>query len=199
MSIALPLSLDDLLRGLTTRDPAAARVLHDAYLPRLVSLARDRLGPGLRLKTEPESAVQSALGSFFTRYDRGEFRIQSWDELWSLLAVITIRKTVNRARYFRQQRRDIAREVPQAPDGTAEIQPVDPQPSPMEAVILAETLALAMTGLGDADRKIIEWLLAGHTIDETRRLADCGERTVRRVRDRVRAKLKQIDDSLGID
>jgi RNA polymerase sigma-70 factor (ECF subfamily) len=191
-------SFADLLARLDAHDPAAARALHARYTPRLVALARQRLG-GLRHKADPESAVQSALGSFFRRYDGGEFRLGDWDDLWGLLAVITARKAANRVRFLRQECRDVGREVPLAggePE-SGDGQLADPEPTPADAVALAELLGFALDGLSEQDRRVVEMLLAGHTIDETRAAVGCGERTVRRVRDRVRAKLRRIDDSLG--
>ena len=64
-----------LLTQLAVRDAEAAREIHRRYTPRLVALARAHLDTALRQKSDPESAVQSALGSFFRRIDAGEFRL----------------------------------------------------------------------------------------------------------------------------
>jgi RNA polymerase sigma-70 factor, ECF subfamily len=57
---------------------------------------------------------------------------------------------------------------------------------------LAETLEVVYLGLGDRERRIIESLLQGYTVEEVQQQVGCGERTVRRVRDRVRRKLTRM-------
>lgn len=195
-------SIVELLDRLARRDSDAAAEIHRRYTPRLVALARTRLDGPIRAKTSPESAVQSALGSFFRRYDDGEFRIGNWDDLWGLLAIITVRKSVNRARYFLREQRNVNREQPlpcesDSADGCQYL--AGAAPDPADAAILAETIAIVMKDLNDNDRRIVECLLAGHTVEETRRIIKCSDRTVRRVRERVRDRLRRIDASLGAD
>ena len=43
--------------------------------------------------------------------------VGSWDSLWGLLTVITLRKCSERAAYYRAQCRDVAREVSAPPAG----------------------------------------------------------------------------------
>lgn len=188
----------DLLDALERGEPGASERLHAEFAPRLIALARQRLSPLLNARTDPESVVQSALGSFFRRYDSGEFQLGSGDDIWGLLVVIVLRKCRNRARYHQQARRDVRRDIrlnhrdePESGDRL----PADPAPEPPELLALAETLASVFRHLDADDRAIMEMLLAGHTIDETRRAVDCGERTVRRVRDRVRARLRSETES----
>lgn len=49
--------------------------------------------------------------SFFSRQAGGEFEFEDWDSLWSLLALITLRKCGNRIEYYRAARRDLQRDA----------------------------------------------------------------------------------------
>jgi RNA polymerase sigma-70 factor (ECF subfamily) len=138
--------------------------------------------------------VQSVYVSFFQRQREGQFpALQDWDDLWGLLTAITLRKCLNRGRFHRQARRDVGREVPLgAAEDPGEVwEPADPAPTPLQAAILTETLEDLLGGLDARGRQIIELLLQGHTIEEVRLQVGCGERTVRRVRDRVKHKLQR--------
>jgi RNA polymerase sigma-70 factor (ECF subfamily) len=173
-----------LVERLAAGDETAAREVHRRYTPRLVALARERLPVGLRARTDPESVVQSVYRSFFNRAQDGQFALGDWDDLWGLLARITVRKCLNRVRFHRQECRDVSRE-----DAGPDWAVADPEPSPYEIAVLHETLAAVFTGLGERDRGIVEGLLQGRTVEEVRAQVGCGERTVRRVRERIREQL----------
>jgi RNA polymerase sigma-70 factor (ECF subfamily) len=109
--------------------------------------------------------------------------------------VITLRKCANRLRFHHQARRDVRREV-RADTNTDSANtpwlPSDPAPTPAEVATLSETLEQLLAGLEGRERQIIEFLLQGHSVEEVRQKVGCGERTVRRVRDRIRQKLRDM-------
>jgi RNA polymerase sigma-70 factor (ECF subfamily) len=184
------------MERLQSGDEAAAREVHRRYTRGLVALACRQLSSSIRGKVDPESVVQSVFGSFFLRQRDDEFPdLGDWDDLWGLLTVITMRKCANRRRFHHQARRDIRREVrAETAGGGSEtpLDPSDPGPTPDEAATLSETLEQLLGGLEGRERQIIELLLQGHGVEEVRRQVGCGERTVRRVRDRVRQKLRDM-------
>src|SRR5215831_3904974 len=96
---------------LRDRDDAAARELFQRFTRPLIALAHNRFGAALKGKVDPEDVVQSAYKSFFRRYGEGKLEIVSWNSLWGLLTVITVRKCAERAAYHRVECRDVAREV----------------------------------------------------------------------------------------
>jgi RNA polymerase sigma-70 factor, ECF subfamily len=61
--------------------------------------------------------------------------------------------------------------------------------------VLAETVEQLLSELDARQRQIIEYLLQGDTIEEVRDKVGCGERTVRRVRDRVRQRIEQMREA----
>jgi DNA-directed RNA polymerase specialized sigma24 family protein len=82
----------------------AANELWDRYFPRLVGLARSKLG-GLRRKAsaDEEDVALSAFDSFCRRAKGGGFpRLNDRDDLWRLLSTVTARKA---ARLVRDQHR----------------------------------------------------------------------------------------------
>src|SRR5580698_6459281 len=130
-----PIPFADLGDRLAAGDEAVAREVHARYTPRLVALARQKLAPAVRGRVDPESVVQSVYRSFFGRANAGEFALGDWDDLWGLLARITLRKCLNRARFHQQECRDVGREVGGSPPGT-DWAMTDGEPSPYEVAVL---------------------------------------------------------------
>jgi DNA-directed RNA polymerase specialized sigma24 family protein len=74
-------------------DRDAAQQLWERYFKRLVGLARVKLPANRRKYDEHEDVAISAMKSFLLRAENGRFPdLQSRDNLWALLATITVRK-----------------------------------------------------------------------------------------------------------
>jgi RNA polymerase sigma-70 factor, ECF subfamily len=186
-------SFADFLADLRANDGTAARQLFDRFSRRLIGLARRRFDGPFRHKVDPEDVVQSAYKSFFHRYGDGDFEAVNWDSLWGLLTIITLRKCAERVAYHRAQRRDVNREAG-APAGADAPSPWEDaltrEPTPDEAAELAETLGRLMLTLDPAERPVLELSLQGFTTQEISDQLDRPERTVRRLRERIRARLE---------
>ncbi len=188
-------SFADLEQRLRAGDQHAATEVFRRFENRLIALARSELDAQVRRKEDPEDVVQSVYGSFFRRHHDGQFDLGTWDSLWSLLTVITVRKCLNRARRYRSQRRNVAGEVDLVTfDGAADglCEAIDREPTPLEAVVLRETVEQMMRGLDADDRAIIELNLQGFSAAEIAAQLGRSERTVRRVRERVKERLRRI-------
>ncbi len=189
-------SFADLMSRLKSGEDEAASVIFLRYARRLVGLARQHLDNRLLVKVEPEDVVQSAYKSFFLRHRDGDLDIGSWDNLWGLLTVITLRKCADRAAHFHTEKRDVTREVGQ---GAADEScyalwqtAVDRDPLPHEAVVLAETVEDLFRSVEDADeRAILELSLQGHSAAEISETLGRAERSVRRLRERIRKRLER--------
>src|SRR5438477_5807330 len=106
-------SFDDLMARLRVGDNDAATQVFHRFANRLIELARRRLDPQIRQKLDPEDVLQSVFRSFFVHQAAGEITgLESWDNLWSLLVVITLRKCGRRVEYFHTASRDVQREKP---------------------------------------------------------------------------------------
>jgi RNA polymerase sigma-70 factor, ECF subfamily len=186
-------SFPDFLARLRAQDGTAARDLFERFARALVGMARGRFAPGLRHKVDPEDVVQSAYKSFFARYGDGNLDVVNWNGLWGLLTLITLRKCAERVEYLKAACRDVGREVgPFAgPDGPVWPDPSGREPTPYEAALLTETVDRLLAGLDETERPVVELSLQGFsTLDISAKLGR-SERTVRRIRERVRRRLEE--------
>jgi RNA polymerase sigma-70 factor (ECF subfamily) len=188
-------SFSDVMTRLQAGDQAAAREVFQRFVRKLIRLARSRFDRVLRRKVDPEDVVQSAYKSFFLRYDEGKLEVKSWGNLWGLLTMITLRKCIDRVEYHRAERRDVQREAAAQP-GTEGTQPwweaVAREPTPEEAAVLTETVEQVLRGLDEHERPIVEMSLQGYTTAEICQQRGLAERSVRRLRERIRKQLEHL-------
>jgi RNA polymerase sigma-70 factor, ECF subfamily len=175
-------------------DPDAARHVFDRFSQRLIALARTRLNPRLRPKVDPEDVLQSVCNSFFLRYAGGQFELGSWDSLWGLLTLMTVRRCGRWADRFQAAGRDIDLEVPlqagsDAPSDAGHV--LAREPTPSESAMLAEVLRSVMAGLEEHERHILSLSLQGYEVWEVSDQVGYSERTVQRVLQRVRSRLER--------
>ena len=86
-------------------DEEAAHQIWMAYFPRLVRLARDRLGSHPRRAVDEEDIALSAMKSFFRGTEAGRFELHDRNDLWNLLTTITVRKVTAERRRFMAEKR----------------------------------------------------------------------------------------------
>jgi RNA polymerase sigma-70 factor (ECF subfamily) len=187
-------SFAEFLTRLRGGDDAAAQELFGRFAHQLINLARQHLDAGLRRKVDPEDVVQSVYKSFFIRYGEGNLDLVSWNSLWGLLALITVRKCADRAAYHRAECRDAAREVspPGGDEAAPWLEPLGREPTPLEAAVLSETVEQLFAGLDEEERRILELSLQGYTTREISERVGRTERTVRRLREEVRHRLERM-------
>lgn len=188
------LSLPDLMSRLRQGDPEAARQLFDRFAHRLIGLAQTHLDRRLRGKVDADDVMQSVFKSFFRMQREQALAFSEWDDLWSLLAVITLRKCGHRAAYYKAACRDVRREsMSFADDDEAEAgwEAIAREPTPLEAMMLGETVADLLRSLDGRDRKLATLALQGYTRMEIAEQVGCTERTVYRVLERLRRRLEQ--------
>ncbi len=184
-------SFRELIASARAGDQEAAKQIHLRWTRRLIKLARVRLGRTIVGKEDPEDVVQSVYRSFFRRFRTGSYRVEAWADVWALLATIARRKCSTRRDRYRAFKRDARRELPlmeqDAPDG---------EPTAEQATILAETVERLLGDLGrePKDRTIIEMSLQGHSAIDIYEQIGCSERTVHRLRKRVREQLERWNE-----
>jgi hypothetical protein len=148
-------SFDELMKRLRSGEDAAAATVFHRFTEQLIHLAPSQLDAGTLGKTDPEDVVQSVYRSFFTRYRAGQFDIESWNELWGLLTIITMRKCVNRREYFQAERRDVRREIDSpaaAEDSGVAWEALDREPTPFEAAATCTGRNARFVAFGHAAR-----------------------------------------------
>ena len=195
-------SFSDLIGRLREGDDQAAQQVFCRYVPRLVALARSQIDAKLRHKLDPEDVVQSAFRSFFRRQEAAEFDLASWDGLWGLLSLITVRKCATKAEHFLAAKRGGGQEMSLhsiADNSPAMAMALDREPSPEEAAILLETVEEALRGFAPEDRQVIELSLQGFDVAEISDQLSRAERSVRRLRERIKKRLWRMIEYESVD
>ena len=187
-------SFDALVERLRAGDEAAARQVFQRFVGRLIGLARGRLEKVLAGKEDPEDVLQSVFLSFFVRARDGQVTADDWDDVWSLLAVITLRKCGNRIAYYRAGRRDVGQEVRlrHAEDSSGGWEALVRDPTPSEVAVLTETLEALLRDLDERAREMVMLYLQGYTMQEISTRVGWAQRTVRRTIELVRKRLQRM-------
>ncbi len=186
---------------LNSNDADAVEVIN-RFSRRLIGLARNQLDSGLRQKVGAEDVVQSVFRTFFRRHMDNEFDLRNWENLWSLLALITLRKCTNLKIYYNRRNRDRNLEVSVDAAGSNSSdswQIVSNEPTPAHAAILAELVERALTGLPAGDQQIIGLTLEGKDIRDISEQINRSERFVYRSLQYFRERLeKALEDPCGL-
>jgi RNA polymerase sigma-70 factor (ECF subfamily) len=119
--------------------------------------------------------------------------LQSWDNLWALLSLITARKCGRWVELFHARQRDVRHEQP-ASTGATGFEALASDPTPSEAAIFAETVEQLLAGLSERHRAIVGLSLQGYTPQEIGEQVGRSERTVNRVLNAVCKKLQRDCD-----
>jgi RNA polymerase sigma-70 factor (ECF subfamily) len=186
-------NVEELLNRLRAGDQDAGTEIVNRFMRRLIGLARTKLDARIQRKVDPEDVVQSVFRSYFVRQMEGEFHVRDWDNLWSLLALITARKCTNvRVRYARQGR-NIRLEMDAAggdDDSGAGWQALAREPTPAQAAVLTELIERVVSALPERDRQIVALSLEGNDAAAIAARIGRAERTVRRTLDHFRNRLE---------
>jgi RNA polymerase sigma-70 factor (ECF subfamily) len=168
--------------------PRSADELFARYAERLARLAERHLNPRLSGRVDGEDVVQSAFRTFFRRQELGEFRIDSSEQLWALLAEITVRKAIAKVRFHTAGKRDARAE---AGSSGGPIEPTDRQPEPDDVSVVEDLIEVSLRGLPDLYADLLRLRLAGHTYTEIAARLGVSERTVYRSLDYLRERLSR--------
>ncbi len=113
---------DQLIRAYRAGDQQAATALFERYYQRLVELIRRQSGWRLKQAEGSMDVAQSVLRTFFDQVRNDRVAVGPDENLWPLLATITLNKVRNRGKFWQRARRDPTR-----------VQPLDDGPDPLEA------------------------------------------------------------------
>lgn len=190
----------DLMERVRAGDEQAAAAVVHRFTRRLIELARSRLDPLLRRKLDPEDVLQSVYRSFFHHHAQGQYQLESWEGLWGMLVIMTLRRCGYHRAHFRAACRDVHREAsPPGPDGSVDgLELLGRDPSPEEAALLAETIERVMQGLTPREQEILDLAFQGCSSSEISARVGRTERTVQRLLKRVRQRLETMHaENLG--
>lgn len=174
-------------------DVEAFTPLWNQFFPRLVGLARKRLGGRPGPGTDAEDAAQAALISFWQQISTGEFLNDlRRDALWSLLATITARKVGKQLRHHAAGKRGGGKVLSEA-DLTGE-QNLDELVAALPTDDLDWQAAELLEGLPADLQELAMLRLLGHSTQEISRQLDCTQRKVQRKMELVRLRWEQLVD-----
>ena len=192
-------SITGWISDLRAGEDEAARRLWDRYFDRLVNLARAELRARRREAVEDEEdAALNAFDSFCRGVARGRFeRLNDRDDLWRLLALMTVRKARDQLQRQAAQKRGggwvalAAADPPAGDDGQESDVGLDRivgrEPSPELAAMVADEYLRLAEGLGgDLLRRILDLRMEGYTRQEIARRLGCAVRTVSRKLEMIR-------------
>lgn len=170
----------------------AAQQLFDNYVNRLLLLARWHISDRLRTRIDPDDVVQSVFRTFFFRVKNDSFTFDEADDLFKLLARITLHKTLRQVAYHRASRRSPEREQPASrTEDDALMQLMDTEPDPETVVEFADHLKTFLGKFSNQEQQIIELRLQGHTSEEIAEKLGTYDRKIRRVLERIHAQAIQ--------
>jgi DNA-directed RNA polymerase specialized sigma24 family protein len=182
--------------GIKAGDGSDIERLWDRYFERLVRLAAARLPAHSRRSFDEEDVALSAFQSFCARAGRGQFpQLSDRDDLWRLLATITVRKAIDTIRQQSRQKRGGGQVLGESAllvgagtegDGLAEV--LSREPTPDEVAGFAENYHRFLARLQEPPlRTIALRRLEGQTTREIARALDVSTKTVERKLQLIRA------------
>jgi RNA polymerase sigma factor (sigma-70 family) len=184
------------IRGLRAGDSQIVHEFCQRYGTPLQEFADKHLAGGMRRRVGASDIVQSAYRTFLRHLKAGEFLVADNEGLWRLLCAITLTKVRNQVRYHQRPKRRFSQDVsltalsPERDEGSFD--PVDPGPTPAEAAEFADQFRQLMESFADdEERQLVLHKLDQCTNVEVAQRMGLSERTVRRIHQRVKARLER--------
>ena len=185
---------DSLVAHWRAGDERAAAEQFRRYADRLIALARSRLSAKLAQRIDPEDVVQSAYRSFFANSRDDRYNLERGGDLWQLLVTITLHKLNDQVKWNSREKRGADKERTFGSEDSLfgmQAQMLAHDPSPVEAVALADELEQFMRQLEPLERRMLELRLQGYNLDEIAAQTQRCRRTVWRVLEEAKQDLQQ--------
>lgn len=176
-------SITQFYRQLVEGNRSATDGLWQRFFPRLTVLARTTVGRLPQQLTDIDDAVQSAFISFWQQAQRGEFSANlNRDNLWSLLATLTVRKARRQARKERTQKRGGGKilgeqDLAAGEDDAAALDQLARNLPADDYDLVCEEF---LSQLDDELRAVVVLRLLGHSTGDIARQLSCTQRKIQR-------------------
>jgi RNA polymerase sigma factor (sigma-70 family) len=141
----------------------------------------------LARREDPEDVVQSALKSFFRGMHDRRFRIDHTSMLWALLERITMNKLLKH-----KERATAGKRTPLKEACTDPARLYARDPSPQEAIVVADLIEAVISGLESPYPEILRMRLEGGTEVEIAETLKCGRQAVHYKLCRLRDRLQRL-------
>lgn len=171
-----------LLAKIKAGDQDAEQQLFHQYVPRMTLLARRRLAP--HFKNEADDVVQLSVMKLFQLIRDGSVKAQTEDSLWSLAAIVTIRKCYQQVRYARAaKRKGEVSQTGTVPEGESAWQqePVAFGGTSSNEMKMTEALQKLLYSLDEKRLEILFLKMQGYTVEQIAQVVQRSDRMVRRV------------------
>jgi RNA polymerase sigma-70 factor (ECF subfamily) len=169
------------------------------YLPKLIRLAEQNLSPALRRKVDENDIAESVILSVILKVREGKLHIEQSEDFWKLLVAVTLNKVRKKARYWKQQKRSIAREQELAADGPRiEEIAIDPStplsdPTNEEGEAFAAILEKLSSNLDATCVAVLNMKIEGLSHMQIAEKLQVSTRSVTRYVTRIQHELSQLD------
>jgi RNA polymerase sigma-70 factor (ECF subfamily) len=173
-----------LLARLRGGQQQAATDLYQRYAHRLRALVRARCSPQLARRLEPDDIVQSVFRRFFHRVLQGDYDVPPGEELWGLFLVIALNKIRTEEAFHRAGKRDVRLATDTADPGQLAAHDA--------SAILQLCVEDALGQLPPLHRSMVELRIEGHEVAEIAKQTGRSKRTVERILQDVRSRLREI-------
>jgi RNA polymerase sigma-70 factor, ECF subfamily len=183
-----------LLVRLRRGEESAATALYLRYARRLLALAQARTSSDLAAKEEADDIVQSVFKSFFRKASAGLYDVPEGEELWNLLLVITINKIRAKGNYHRAAKRDMRLAAGEQP---LEAVAADEGGNDAALTELRMVIDEILKGLPEKSAEIVELRIAGNEVNDIVARVRRSKRTVERVLQDFRERLRTKIDGAG--
>ena len=181
-----------LVRRFQAGEQDAATALYKRYAQRLQRLAERNTASDLAARFDAEDVVQSVFRTFFRRVRIGHYDLPDGEELWRLLLVISLNKIRSLAVHHRAQKRDVAVTVASDPQVMAQI--ADAGSSDLAFDSLRMVVGEVLGDLSNAQQQIILLRIDGCQVEEIAAQTGRSKRTVERVLQTFRQRLRELID-----
>jgi RNA polymerase sigma-70 factor, ECF subfamily len=171
-----------LLARLKRGNEDAATQLYLRYARRLRALVRARCSSQLARRVEPDDIVQSVFRRFFNRVTKADYDVPPGEELWGLLLVIALNKLRSEESHHRAAKRDVRLSADTSLDDRGED----------DTGHLSLSVEDALSRLPEAQRQMVELRIAGHEVAEIALSTGRSKRTVERLLQDVRSRLRTL-------
>lgn len=164
----------------------AGQALYERYGSRLLALAEGRLSADVRQSVDATDIVQSVFRRFLTAAGRGNYDVPAGDDLWDLLATITVNRIRSEVTYQRAAKRDRRR------TGGAGAPPVEELSGPDARGQLEVGVREILSRLPETHRQVVGFRLDGYEVAEIAQLMGRSKRTIERVLQEARGLLNHL-------
>ena len=181
-------------------DSDAAQEIYRRFAQQLLQLASGRISEIFNSKIDADDIVQSVFKSFFYRHQKSELTFRSWDEIWSFLMTVTIRKCCAKANWFLRDKRNVNREYSQTShepgfDGE-QYSPATRGPTPYQVAVFDDLLTQFFAPLSEMQRQIVLMRMSGHSNREISEKLNRTERTIYRTLELLKSQMNKIYDAI---